>query len=191
MIDAIFLDRDGTLNVERADYVKTIDELVLLPGALAALGNLATLGVPIILVTNQSVIGRGIVDRAAIAAIHAHLQAVVAAHGGRIDAIYLCPHHPAEHCACRKPKPGLLLAAAADYGLDLARCVFIGDSLTDLEAARTAGCQPLLVRTGRQAYALTQLAEADPSMALVDDLTAAVNWLWAHVQNDMHGGELT
>jgi len=188
MIDAIFLDRDGTLNVERADYVKTIDELVLLPGAFAALGRLATLGVPIILVTNQSVIGRGIADRATIDAIHTHLRAVVAAHGGRIDAIYLCPHHPAEHCTCRKPRPGLLLAAAMDYALDLTRCVFIGDSVSDYVAAIAAGCQPMLVRTGRQAHALPQLVEADPSVVLVDDLTAAIDWLWTHGLNGVGGG---
>lgn len=177
MIDAIFLDRDGTINVERADYVKSIDEFVLLPGALAALGSLATLSVPIIVVTNQSVIGRGIVTRTAVDAIHAHLCSVVRAVGGRIDAIYLCPHHPAMRCTCRKPNPGLLVAAAADFHLDLTHCVFIGDSVTDFSAARTVGCRPVLLRTGRQAEEVARLAVADPTVALMDDLPAAVNWL--------------
>jgi len=177
MIDAIFLDRDGTLNVERADYVKSIAELVLLPGALAALKALSALAVPIILVTNQSVIGRGIVDQATVDAIHAHLRTQARASGGRIDAIYVCPHHPDAHCHCRKPQPGLLLAAAADFQLDLTRCIFVGDSLTDYAAAQAAGCQPVLVRTGRQAQQLEQLADRDPNVILMNDLRAVAAWL--------------
>ncbi len=142
MIDAIFLDRDGTINAERSDYVKSIDEFVLLPGALEALGRLATLTVPIIIVTNQSAIGRGIVSRIEIDAIHDTMRSLVRAAGGRIDAVYLCPHHPAAHASCRKPKPGLLLAAAADFQIDLTRCVLIGDSVTDYAAAHAVGCQP-------------------------------------------------
>lgn len=182
MIDAIFLDRDGTLNVERADYVKSIDELVLLPGALAALSALSTLAVPIILITNQSVIGRGIVDQATVDAIHAHLCAQVRASGGRIDAIYVCPHHPDAGCHCRKPRPGMLLAAAADFQLDLTRCIFVGDSLTDYAAAQATGCRPILVRTGRQAQLLEALAAKDAGVLLVDDLGAAAAWLQRRLQ---------
>lgn len=191
MIDAIFLDRDGTINVERADYVKSIDEFVLLPGALAALGSLAALPVPIIVVTNQSVIGRGIVTRTAVDAIHAHLCFVVRAAGGRIDAIYLCPHHPAERCTCRKPNPGLLVAAAADFQLDLTRCLFIGDSVTDFAAAQAAGCRSVLLRTGRQADEVAQLAEADSTVVLMDDLPAAVNWLIEQWRVGTSIGEVT
>jgi D-glycero-D-manno-heptose 1,7-bisphosphate phosphatase len=181
MIDAIFLDRDGTINVERSDYVKSNREFVLLPGALESLGRLATLTVPIIIVTNQSVIGRGIVSRTEIDAIHETMQSLVRAAGGRIDAVYLCPHHPEARCTCRKPRPGLLLAAAADHQLDLTRCVLIGDSVTDLEAARAVGCRPVMVRTGRQAQALARLAEADETVVLVDDLTKAVDLLYARL----------
>lgn len=180
MIDAIFLDRDGTLNVERADYVKSIDELVLLPGALDALGVLSSLAVPIILITNQSVIGRGVVDQATVDAIHDYLRAQVRAHGGRLDAIYVCPHHPDAHCQCRKPQPGLLLAAAADFRLDLTRCIFIGDSLADYAAAQAAGCLPVLVRTGRQMRQLDELADRDPRVILKDDLRTAAAWLTAN-----------
>lgn len=187
MIDAIFLDRDGTLNVERADYVKSIDELVMLPGALNALGSLSTLAIPIIVITNQSAIGRGIVAQATIDAIHAHLRALVGTDGGRIDAFYVCPHHPADRCACRKPQPGLLLAAAADFQIKLTRCIFVGDSITDYEAARTVGCQPVLVRTGRQARQLMQLAEDDPSVVLMNDLSAVVSWLEARRADNIDG----
>ncbi len=187
MIDAIFLDRDGTLNVERADYVKSIDELVLLPGALDALGMLSTLAVPIILITNQSVIGRGIIERATMDAIHDHLRALVHAHGGRLDAIYVCPHHPDAHCQCRKPQPGLLLAAAADFQLDLTRCIFVGDSLTDYAAAQAAGCQSILVRTGRQMQQLDELADRDPRVILKNDLRAVAAWLMAQKLTDVEG----
>lgn len=183
---AVFLDRDGTINVERADYVKSIEELVLLAGALEAISGLSRFEIPIVLITNQSAIGRGIVTPEQIADIHAHLHAYVRAAGGRIDAIYLCPHRPDEGCACRKPKPGLLLAAAADFHLDLRRCVFIGDSVTDLGAARAAGCQPVMVRTGRQVQALAQLAAVDLSVPLVADLPAAVEWMYRRLSAGMH-----
>lgn len=183
---AVFLDRDGTINVERADYVKSIEELVLLDGVLEALRNLSRFEVPIVLITNQSAVGRGIVTPAQIADIHAHLCAGVQQAGGRIDAVYVCPHRPDEGCECRKPKPGLLLAAASDLCLDLRRCVFIGDAVTDLEAARTAGCQPVLVRTGRQAQALLHLAEVDNGVVLVEDLSAAVEWMHRRLSAGLH-----
>ena len=189
MLEAVFLDRDGTINVERPDYVKTVDEFVLLPGALDALGSLSTLSIPIIIVTNQSVIGRGIATETAIGAIHAHLKALVLAIGGRLDAFYVCPHHPDERCACRKPRPGLLYRAAAEFGLDLAHCIFIGDSLTDLSAARAAGCIPLMVSTGRQAQQLAELAKVDPSVIVTRDLAIAVSWLcMQHPQLPDHAG---
>lgn len=175
MLQAIFLDRDGVINRERADYVKSWDEFELLPGALLAIGKLATLGVPIIVLTNQSAIGRGLVSSATVNAIHARLQEQVAAAGGRIDAFYLCPHHPEEGCHCRKPQPGLLLQAAADFNLTLNLCVFVGDSITDYQAAKAVGCQSLLVASGRQGAWLESLRLTDAEMTLVPDLEAAVS----------------
>lgn len=184
-IEAVFLDRDGTLNVERADYVKSVEELVLLPGALEALARLATLNLPVILVTNQSAIGRGIVSYHQVEQIHAHLRSLVQAAQGRIDAVYLCPHHPDAGCDCRKPKPGLLRKAADAWQLDLARCVLIGDSMADLQAARAAGCRPILVRTGRQAQSLAELADHDPGLVLVEDLSAAVDRIERWMRNGL------
>ncbi len=175
--EAILLDRDGTINVERADYVKTMDELVLLKGAMDALVRLAAFDVPIVLITNQSAIGRGLVSHQQVDAIHAHLSSLVRDAGGRIDAVYLCPHRPDEGCSCRKPKPGLLQSAAAEIGFDLQRSIFVGDSVTDYQAARAAGCAPLLVRTGRQAQKLAQLAAAEPDLVLLDDLAAVAEWI--------------
>lgn len=173
-MQAIFLDRDGVINRERADYVKSWAELELLPGALDAVARLATSRRPIFVMTNQSAIGRGIISAEAVHEIHVRLRAVVEAAGGRIDAFYICPHHPDDGCACRKPQPGLLLQAAADHGLTLSECLFVGDSITDFQAAQAANCQSILVRSGRQGSVLPTLLTDYPSVPLVDDLAAAV-----------------
>ncbi|MCB0140508.1 MAG: HAD family hydrolase, partial [Caldilineaceae bacterium] len=128
---AIFLDRDGVINRERSDYVKNWREFQFLPNALAALRQIATLPVPILVMTNQSAIGRGIVSRSVVDAIHRQMQHEVAEAGGRIDQVFMCPHRPDENCACRKPRPGLLLQALHQYDLPAAHTVFIGDSFTD------------------------------------------------------------
>lgn len=149
-MQGIFLDRDGVINRERADYVKRWDEFEFLPNALQALRRLSTVAAPIIVITNQSVIGRKIVDRAQIDEIHSRAIDAIRTAGGRIDAIWLCPHHPDAHCSCRKPQPGMLQQAADHFDLDLAACVFVGDAITDYQAARAAGCHSILVRSGRQ-----------------------------------------
>jgi D-glycero-D-manno-heptose 1,7-bisphosphate phosphatase len=171
---AIFLDRDGTLNRERADYVKAWAEFEWLPGARAALAQLAALGAPIIIVTNQAGIGRGMIKPETIDDIHRRLQVEAEAGGGRIDRFLVCPHTPAEQCGCRKPQPGLLLQAAAEYGLDLRRCVMIGDSLTDYLAAERAGCQCVMVRTGRQGNEIDALLADRAQVSIVNDIMTAV-----------------
>ena len=173
--DAIFVERDGTINAERSDYVKSLDEFEYLPGAVEALARLGQLNIPVIIVTNQSAIGRGIASAARIDEIHAALVARVYEAGGRLDAVYVCPHHPEARCSCRKPKPGMLLAAATRFGLLLHRCAFIGDSVTDLGVAKAAGCKPFLVRTGLHAQEVTELAKVDSSVVIADDLTDAVS----------------
>jgi D-glycero-D-manno-heptose 1,7-bisphosphate phosphatase len=185
-LQAVFLDRDGTLNRERADYVKSWQEYEWLPGALAALVALARLGVPIFVVTNQSAVGRGILDVGALAAIHAQACAEAQAAGGRIDGFWVCPHAPDEGCACRKPQPGLLLAAARQHHLELSRCVFVGDTVTDMQAALAAGCASILVRTGRQGQQLDALlagltAGAGGSTQVVADVSAAADLIVAGV----------
>jgi len=185
----ILLDRDGVINRERADYVKSWDEFVFLPGALKALQQLATLPYPIVVVTNQSVIGRGIVTREAIEAIHQQAQAIVQQAGGRIDGFFLCPHHPDDGCNCRKPNPGLLLQAAEAFGFALDESIFIGDAITDYLAAVSAGAESILVQSGRQGTELPALiaqqqetifesvssAAALSRPPLVADLTAATD----------------
>jgi D-glycero-D-manno-heptose 1,7-bisphosphate phosphatase len=182
---AIFLDRDGVLNVNRADYVKTIAEVEFIPGALAAVARATRAGWPIVVITNQSIIGRGLVSAATVAGIHAHLRAAVEAAGGQLAGIYFCPHAPAEICDCRKPLPGLLHQAAEALGLDLARSVMIGDAVSDAQAGLAAGAQAMLVRTGRGAGQAAGLAPAGLAyVPVVADLAAAIDhWLAASPLN--------
>ncbi len=178
----ILLDRDGVINRERADYVKCWDEFELLPGALEAIRRLSTLSVPIAVITNQSAIGRGLADRHEIDAIHLRLSELVRRSGGRIDGFFLCPHTPADDCQCRKPRPGLLLQAAERFRLDLSASVFVGDALTDYQAAVNAGCRSLLVRSGRRCAEIDRFATTVPSVHVVDDLSVAaahICQIWA------------
>ena len=152
---AVFLDRDGTLTLE-SDWVRSPDDLVLLPGAARAVRRVNEAGLAAVLVTNQSAVARGLIDERALSAIHARLAAQLAADGARLDGVYWCPHHPTEGvgelrvaCGCRKPAPGLLLRAAAELGLDLARSWIVGDAARDLEAGERAGVRGVLVATGK------------------------------------------
>lgn len=146
---AIFLDRDGVLNENRDDHVKCWSEFKFLSGSLAALSILAKLPYPIITVTNQAIINRGIVSANTVEDIHQRMLDEVTRTSGRIDGIYYCPHSAEETCDCRKPEPGLLLRAAEDLELDLSRSVFVGDATSDILAGHRAGCATVLVLTGR------------------------------------------
>ncbi|MFQ5610861.1 MAG: D-glycero-beta-D-manno-heptose 1,7-bisphosphate 7-phosphatase [Anaerolineae bacterium] len=171
---AVFLDRDGVINYNRDDYVKRWAEFRFLPGALAALRRLAASPFQIVVVTNQSALGRGLLDPAGLECIHARMSRAVLAAGGRIDRIFYCPHRPEDGCACRKPRPGLLEQAARALNIDLARSYLVGDALSDIQAAQAAGCLPLLVLTGRGAAARQQSAGR---YQVVRDLGAAVDWI--------------
>lgn len=142
---AVFLDRDGTLNRERSNYVRSWSEFEFVPGALDALRALATLDVPIVVVTNQSAVGRGLMTSATLADVHDRMRAAVTAGGGRIDAVYACPHRPDEGCPCRKPRVGLFRRAALEQSLDLPRSVLIGNTELDQAAARALGCAIVIV----------------------------------------------
>ena len=173
------MDRDGVINKDRPDYVKKWSEFEFLPGSLDALKLLTLNGYHIILITNQSAINRRIVTAAGLQEIHKKMTGAVVDHGGSIEAIYYCPHIPEDACICRKPEPGLIYRAQADYGLNLSKTCMIGDSLKDIRCARRAGCgRVILVRTGhgKEAERLCRDAgiEADH---VADDLMAAVKWL--------------
>jgi D-glycero-D-manno-heptose 1,7-bisphosphate phosphatase len=147
----VILGRDGILNEYREGHVTAPDEWVPIPGALEAVARLNHAGWHVVVATNQSGIGRGMIDMSAVNAVHAHMNRQLQLVGGRIDAVFLCPHTPEEDCACRKPKPGMMLDIGRRYGIDLAQVPMVGDTARDLFAAATAGCEPHLVRSGRGA----------------------------------------
>lgn len=176
MTRAVFLDRDGVLNVERS-YITTPEELELLPGAARAVAELNAAGWPTVVFTNQSGVGRGYLTLATLETIHAKLKAEVEAGGGKIRAIYACPHGPDSDCDCRKPKTGLLRQAAQELGLDLAACFVVGDSLRDIEAGRAAGCRTILVLSGHtRAYDPETMSAPHPDHVF-PDLAAAAKWI--------------
>lgn len=146
---AIFLDRDGVICENRVDHVKNWDEFQFLPGAKVSLAALSLLGLPIVVVTNQAIVGRGLVPASTVDGIHQRMVAEVEAYGGRIDRVVYCPHRPEDRCHCRKPEPGMLLQVADELGIDLSSSYLIGDAATDLIAGQSVGCKNFLVLTGR------------------------------------------
>jgi len=145
----VILDRDGTINQDSDQYIKSPSEWKPIPGSLQAIARLNQGGWRVAVATNQSGIARGLFDMAALNAIHAEMHRAVGLAGGRIDAIFFCPHAADSHCECRKPRPGLLLDIAARMDVDIADVPMVGDSLRDLEAAAAAGAKPYLVLTGK------------------------------------------
>ena len=166
----IILDRDGTINADRDDYVKSAEEWVPLPGALGAIARLNQGGWHTVVATNQSGLGRGLFDMAALNAMHLKMNNLLQKHGGRIDAVFFCPHTPDEHCSCRKPRPGLIELIGERYGIDLSQVPVVGDSLRDIQAAAAAGCEPHLLCG-------TKLGQLDPEQ-------------WAQVQQAVPGTQV-
>lgn len=144
----VFLDRDGVINVERGDYTTTIGQWEWATGVFESLNLLDGAGFHPIVITNQACIAKGIQTGEGLAELHAYMIREIRAHGGDILRVYHCPHQDSDGCACRKPSPGLILQAAADYGIDLSRTFMIGDSRRDLEAGRRAGTRTILIAPG-------------------------------------------
>ena len=147
---AVFLDRDGVLTRERPDYVKTPEELEVLPGIYEPLKRIRERGFRIVLITNQSVVGRGLTTHEGLAKIHEKFRQDLLKHGCYLDAIYYCAHLPDENCDCRKPQPGMIMRAAKELGIDPKKSWLIGDKDIDIEAARRAGCKGIRVETNSQ-----------------------------------------
>jgi D-glycero-D-manno-heptose 1,7-bisphosphate phosphatase len=179
----VVLGRDGILNEYREDHVKSPEEWVAVPGALEAVARLNHTGWHVVVATNQSGIGRGMIDMASVNAVHAHMHRQLMACGGRIDAVFFCPHAPEEACDCRKPLPGMLLDIARRYGVDPERLVLASDTLRDLQAAQAAGCEPHLVLSGRaaslDAAARQRMVEQVPATRIHASLSAFVDHLLA------------
>jgi len=171
---AAFIDRDGTINLER-HYLSDPDQLELLPGVVEGLRMLRESGFALVVVTNQSGIARGYFDRNRLAQIHARLTDMLADYDVTLDGIYICPHGPDDGCSCRKPLPGMAQQAATELGLDLSRSVMIGDKMADIGFGHAIGARSVLVRTG---HGIAHEAIAGPiADHVADDLQQAAEWI--------------
>ena len=177
----VILDRDGTINEDRDDYVKSPDEWVPVPGSLEAIARLNHAGWHTVIATNQSGLARGLFDMATLNAIHERMNRELAMVGGRIDAVFFCPHGADEGCTCRKPLPGLFAMIGERYGVDLSETYVVGDSPSDLQAGAAVGCAPHLVLTGKGARlddaALRSVAAELPHAVIHADLAEFVHQL--------------
>jgi D-glycero-D-manno-heptose 1,7-bisphosphate phosphatase len=147
----VILDRDGVINQDSDQFIKNTTEWKPIPGSLEAIAKLNHAGYHVVVVSNQSGIGRGLLDMGALNAINDRMYRALAQVGGRIDALFYCPHAAGDNCDCRKPKPGMFIDIAQRFNVDLAGVPSIGDSLRDLQAAAAAGARPILVLTGKGA----------------------------------------
>jgi len=179
---AVFLDRDGTINVER-EYLFRPEDFHFVPGAPEAIRLFREAGFLVVVVTNQSGVGRGYYDEAAVQELHRHMDSELAVAGTAVDAYYYCPHHPTAgngiylmECTCRKPLPGMLHQAAADLQIDLSRSWMIGDKLADVEAGQRAGCMTALVLTG---YGAQDQELLPAGIAIYDDILSAARAITA------------
>jgi D-glycero-D-manno-heptose 1,7-bisphosphate phosphatase len=175
MHPAIFLDRDGVLIENRSDYVRDWSQVKIFPDAIRALSHSAVKNYKIVIVTNQSAIGRGLISLETAKDINGRLVDLIHHYGGQMDAVYMCPHKPDEGCNCRKPKPGLLLQAAKELSLDLRRSWMIGDAWSDVQAGQMAGVrQAILLKTGRgREQLLKSRPENITGHLIFDNLTLA------------------
>ncbi len=185
----LILDRDGTLNRNRDDYVASPDEWEALPGALEAVARLNQGGWRVVLATNQSGIGRGLFEMAALNAIHAKMHRQLAAVGARVEAVFFCPHVPEDGCNCRKPEPGLFQQIGARFGVGLSEVPSAGNAIRHAQAATAAGCPAHLLLSGKSEHLREKLAGHDngtraallhglPESAHVHkDLSAFADWL--------------
>lgn len=175
----LILDRDGVINEDSPDFIRSIEQWRPLPGALEAIAKLHQNGVAVAVASNQSGVGRGLFSAADLEAIHRHMRERIRAAGGELAGIFHCPHLPDAGCDCRKPRPGLLHQLERTLGLSVRGAPMIGDNARDLEAARAAGCRPILVRTGNGINTSAQLRD-DPQwrqLEVYDNLAAAADAL--------------
>jgi len=172
----IILDRDGVINHDSDAYIKSADEWIPVDGSLEAIARLNHGGYIVVIASNQSGLARGYFDIETLTAIHKKMDDMLAKAGGRMDAVFFCPHGPEDGCDCRKPKPGMLLDIGQRFNVPLNEVVFIGDSITDIKAAYNANTKAMLVRTGKGLKAEKILqTESKITVPVFDDLSAAVN----------------
>ena len=175
----VFLDRDGTINRDSADYVKSREEFEFLPGSLEAIKNLTLNGFVSIVITNQSALPRNLISLNELEFVHTMMAQTVALNGGEIKDVFYCPHMPEDDCGCRKPEPGLIYQAREKYGIDLSAAVMVGDSAKDIECARRAGCgRAVLVKSGKDDDVENELKTRQIHVDYVaKDLYEAAQWI--------------
>lgn len=172
----VILDRDGVVNLDSDQFIKTPDEWIPIPGSLEAIAAMNEAGYRVVIASNQSGIGRGLFEMSALNAMHEKMYKALARLGGRVEAIFFCPHTAADGCDCRKPKPGLIQQAAQRFGIEPRGVPIVGDSLRDLEAGVALGCVPHLVRTGKGEATLAK-GNLPEGTRVHDDLRAFSRWL--------------
>lgn len=179
----LILDRDGVITENREDYIRTWADVAFCRGSLEAMAAIAKLDIRTAIVSNQSVVGRGLLSLPAALDLNQRIVQALTDYGGRIDGVYICPHHPDVGCTCRKPQPGLITQAAAELDLDLGHSILIGDALSDLQAGFRAGVGRLvLVRTGRGAAQEEKVREAAlPSLQVFENLQEAAQSLFPSI----------
>ncbi len=171
----IVLDRDGVINQDSDEYIKSAEEFIPIEGSIEAIAKLSNAGYTVTIATNQSGLARAYFDEEALSEMHHLLCSMVEAAGGSIDGVFYCSHLPIDNCACRKPKTGLLEQIEKEFSCQLEGSFFIGDSLKDIQAARAFGCYPVLVRTGKGLITeRSLLSEAANDVRVFDDLSSAV-----------------
>jgi D-glycero-D-manno-heptose 1,7-bisphosphate phosphatase len=179
----VILDRDGVINYDSEDYIKSPDEWKPYPSSLAAIARLNAAGHKVVVATNQSGVGRDFYSLAVLSKIHYKMEEALKDAGGHLDGIYFCPHHPDDGCECRKPRPGMLFAIAEDFPDLFPEAVFVGDSARDMMAAKNAGCQGVLVKTGNGAG--TVAAGGDmKNLPVYEDLAHFVDGFFEVTQKD-------
>ncbi|MDH5610826.1 MAG: D-glycero-beta-D-manno-heptose 1,7-bisphosphate 7-phosphatase [Gammaproteobacteria bacterium] len=180
----IILDRDGVINQDSDDYIKSPDEWIPIPGSLEAIARLNRAGYIVAVVTNQSGLSRGYFELKDLSAMHRKMEVLLSEHGGQVDAVIYCPHGPKDGCDCRKPKPGMLREIGERFQVSLKEVFFIGDSLSDIKAATVAGANPVLVRTGKGEKTEQLLKDNNFSHIPVhDNLTTAVDSILSAASN--------
>lgn len=179
----IILDRDGVINHDSSEYIKSPDEWLPIAGSLEAIAHLNRAGYHVVIATNQSGIARGYYDLETLDRIHEKLVDELAQVGGYVDEIFFCPHHPEDKCNCRKPKPGLFYQIQEKYKIDLKNVFFIGDSLSDMQVAREVGCRPILVLTGKGVKTLAENPELREILSFANLAVAAEYVLQVEVRS--------
>ena len=170
----IILDRDGVINEDSEEYIKSPAEWHAIPGSLEAIAKLNKAGITVVVASNQSGIARGLFTEQTLAKIHKKMQDELAKLGGHIDDIFYCPHHPDDNCACRKPKPKMFLEVLHKYKIDKKDVLAVGDKLTDVQVAKKIGCDMALVKTGKGQQTLDEHRDELPDVLVAENLAALV-----------------